>query len=239
MILSLGFAFVAGLLSTLSPCVLPLLPIVLGAAASEHRLGPLALAAGLAMSFVTIGLFVATLGFSIGLDGGVFRTAAAVLLLAIGIVLVVPRLQAQLAFAAGPLGNWAEHRFGGLPSVGLWGQFGVGLLLGMVWSPCVGSTFGAASVLAAQVKNLGEVGATMALFGIGATVPLLLLGLLSRETLTRWRGTLMRTGGGLKIALGAVVIVTASIVLLGFDTTVETVLVDASPQWLSNLTTRF
>ena len=57
---TLGLAFLAGILSVLSPCVLPLVPIVLGTAASEHRLGPLALAAGLAIAFTTIGLFVAT-----------------------------------------------------------------------------------------------------------------------------------------------------------------------------------
>ena len=60
-----GLAFLAGILSVLSPCALPLLPLVLGAAESEHRLGPAALAAGLALSFVAIGLFVATGGFAL------------------------------------------------------------------------------------------------------------------------------------------------------------------------------
>jgi cytochrome c-type biogenesis protein len=59
-IATLGLALLAGVLSVLSPCVLPLLPIVLGTAASAHRLGPLALAAGLTISFTAIGLFVAT-----------------------------------------------------------------------------------------------------------------------------------------------------------------------------------
>ena len=59
---ALALAFVAGVLSILSPCVLPILPIVLGAAASEHRWAPAVLAAGLAISFVTIGLFAATVG---------------------------------------------------------------------------------------------------------------------------------------------------------------------------------
>jgi cytochrome c-type biogenesis protein len=72
----IGLAFLAGLLTVLSPCVLPLLPIVFGAAASAHRLGPVALAAGVAISFVAIGLFIATIGFSIGLDAGLFRSAA-------------------------------------------------------------------------------------------------------------------------------------------------------------------
>ena len=98
-----GLAFLAGILSVLSPCVMPLLPLVLGAAASEHRMGPAALAAGLAISFVAIGLFVATIGFSIGLDGDVFRRAAAVLLILVGIVLMVPVMQVRLATAAGPM----------------------------------------------------------------------------------------------------------------------------------------
>ena len=79
---TLGLALLAGVLSVLSPCVLPLLPIVLGTAASQHRLGPAALAAGLALSFTAIGLFVATIGFAAGLDTGVFRTVSAVLLIA-------------------------------------------------------------------------------------------------------------------------------------------------------------
>ncbi|NEN39816.1 cytochrome c biogenesis protein CcdA, partial [Escherichia coli] len=94
MLAILGFAFLAGVFSSLSPCVLPLLPRVLGAAVSEHRLGPAALSAGLALSFALVGLFVATIGFGLGLDSGVFRNVAAVIMLAIGLVMIVPRLQA-------------------------------------------------------------------------------------------------------------------------------------------------
>src|SRR4051794_38292994 len=99
MISAIGFSFLAGVLTTLSPCVLPLLPIVLGAAVGELRLGRVALAAGLAFSFTPIGVFVATVGFSIGLDGGVFRLVAAVIMLAFGIVLAAPPLQVRLATA--------------------------------------------------------------------------------------------------------------------------------------------
>ena len=89
-VLGLMAALLAGAVSFLSPCVLPLIPIVLGAAVGEHRFGPAALAAGLALSFVTIGLFVATIGFSIGLDLDVFRSVAAVLLIVMGAVLLIP-----------------------------------------------------------------------------------------------------------------------------------------------------
>src|SRR5258708_38238980 len=108
---SIFLAFIAGVLSILSPCVLPILPIVLGTAASERRLGPVALAAGVAASFVTIGLFVATVGFSIGLDADVYRYVAASLIIAIGVVLMLPRLQVQFAAASGPIANWTDQRF--------------------------------------------------------------------------------------------------------------------------------
>lgn len=230
-------AFLAGILSTLSPCVLPLLPIVLGTALTQHRLGPVALAAGLATSFVAIGLFIATIGFSIGLDGGVFRLAAAIVLMLIGLVMIVPCLQAQVALAAGPVGNWAEQRFGNVSGSGLSGQFAVGLLLGAVWSPCVGPTLGAASVLAAQGRDLGQVALTMTAFGLGAALPLLLLGLVSREAMLRWRGRLMSAGQGPKLAMGTVLIAVGILIATGLDKRFEAVLVEHSPEWLTRLTT--
>ncbi|KQO71187.1 cytochrome c biogenesis protein CcdA [Methylobacterium sp. Leaf89] len=236
---SLGLAFLAGLLSVLSPCVLPLLPLVLGAAASEHRFGPLALAGGLALSFVAIGLFVATIGFGLGLDTGIFRTGAAILMILLGLVLMLPAAQTRLAVAAGPLSNWTEARFGGLATAGLSGQFGVGLLLGAVWSPCVGPTLGAASLLAFQGRDLGAVALTMVLFGLGAALPLCILGTLSRATLVGWRERMMGLGKGLKIALGLILVVTGLAIVLGVDKALETRLVDASPDWLTRLTTRF
>ena len=236
---SIAFALIAGVLSTLSPCVLPLLPIILGAAVSEHRLGPAALAAGLALSFVAIGLFVATVGYGIGLDAGVFRILAALLLITAGTILLVPQLQTQFAAAAAPVSGWAEGRFGGIDTSGLKGQFALGLLLGAVWSPCVGPTLGAASVLASQGKNLGEVATVMTAFGIGAALPLLLLGLLSREALLRWRGRLLEAGRGGKMLLGVLLLAIGILIVSGLDKRLEAALVEASPAWLTELTTRY
>lgn len=237
--ITLTLAFAAGILSTLSPCVLPLLPLVLGAAASEHRLGPVALAAGLAISFVAIGLFVATIGFSIGLDSGFFRMATAVLMIGLGAILILPRLQARAALAAGPVSNWAEQRLGRFSTGGLRGQFGVGLLLGAVWSPCVGPTLGAASVLAAQGRDLPQVALTMLAFGLGAAAPLLVLGLLTREALVRMRDRLLAAGKGAKVALGVLLVLIGLAVATGLDKRLEARLVELSPQWLTDLTTRF
>ena len=236
---TIGLAFLAGVLSILSPCVLPLLPIVLGTATSEHRYAPAALAAGLAISFVVIGIFVATIGFAIGLDTGVFRAVSAILLIGIGLLLLVPRLGAQAAAAGGPVSNWMEGQFGGFAATGLWGQFALGLLLGAVWSPCVGPTLGAASLLAAKGENLAQVSLTMIAFGVGAALPLILLGLLSREAFMRWRGRLMEAGKGGKALLGGLLVAIGLLIATGLDKRLETVLVDASPAWLTRLTTQF
>jgi cytochrome c biogenesis protein CcdA len=236
---TIGLSFLAGVLSVLSPCVLPLLPIVLGTAASEHRLGPVALAAGLALSFTAIGLFVATIGFAAGIDTGVFRTISAILLIAVGVVLLVPRLQEQFALAASPVSNWAGGYADSFTPGSLAGQFGLGLLLGAVWSPCVGPTLGAASVLAAKGEDLAHVTLTMLAFGIGAALPLMLLGLVSRDAMMRWRGRLMETGRAGKALLGVLLVTVGLLVATNVDKRLETILVDASPEWLTELTTRF
>ena len=235
----IALALVAGVLSTLSPCVLPLLPIVIGAAIGQHRLGPAALAAGLALSFVVIGLFAATIGFSAGLDQGVFHSVAAVLLILVGGVLLMPRVQAQLAAAAGPMGNWVQLHAGGFSDRGLGGQFMVGTLLGAVWSPCVGPTLGAASVLAARAESLTVVALTMLAFGLGAALPLLAVGLMSREALSHWRRRLLAAGSGGKAVIGGLLLAVGVLILTGLDKRIETLLVEASPAWLTELTTRF
>lgn len=234
-----GLAFLAGLFSILSPCVLPLLPIVLGAAASEHRLGPVSLASGVALSFVAIGLFVATIGFNIGLEGDAFRDGAAILMILFGVVLAWPALQVKMAAAGGPLSNWAERSFGGFSTSGLGGQFSLGLLLGAVWSPCVGPTLGAASMLAAQGTDLGQVWLTMALFGFGAGLPLALLGASSRQAMMRWRDRLLAGGKWPKMALGGALAAVGLLIVTNLDKQVEAALVAASPAWLTALTTRF
>jgi cytochrome c-type biogenesis protein len=239
MLVTLLFAFVAGTLTILSPCVLPVLPMVLGAAAAQGRTGPVYLAFGLTLSFVLIGMFVAVFGFAIGLDEGVFRQIAAMLMIVIGIVLVLPVLQTQLASAGGPLSSWVNDRFTGADGMAKGGPFGLGLLMGAIWAPCVGPTLGATSVMAARGENLPQVAFTMLLFGLGSALPLLLLGLLSREVLVRWRGKMLSLGGGMKTLLGVLLTVSGLLVLTGYDKRVEAYLVDVSPLWLTEMTTRF
>ncbi len=239
MLTSAALAFLAGILSSLSPCVLPLLPIVFGSAAGGNRWGIVALAAGVALSFTALGLFVATIGFSLGLDADFFRFIAAILMMGVGLFLLVPQWGVWLASKGGPLSNWLQSRFSNEQGQGHAGRFATGLLLGAVWSPCVGPTLGAASVLAARGEDLLQVSLVMLAFGLGACLPLIGLGLLSREVFARWRGRLLSAGQGSKQALGALLLAFGLLIVTGYDKAVETALVKASPQWLTDLTTRF
>ena len=234
---TLVLSFFAGTLSILSPCVLPLLPAILLGATAQHRLGPLALAAGLALSFAGIGLFVATIGYGLGLTGEVFRFVGGLTMVGIGLVLLIPAAQTRWAIAAGPLQTWTDSTFGGLSTSGAKGQFGLGMLLGLVWAPCVGPTLGAASLLAAQGKDLASVAATTLVFALGAALPLLLLALLSGGALRAWTRRLSLGAGWGKMLLGTLLVAVGALVVTGLDKVIEAYLVAISPAWLTALTT--
>jgi len=232
-----GIGFAAGSLSILSPCVLPLVPILLGTAASAHRRGPLALAAGLTLSFAVIGVLLASAGASLGLDQTVFRNVAALMLLGFGVLLLSNGLQERFAVVASGASSAGQGMLSHLTLEGLSGQFVLGLLLGVVWSPCVGPTLGATITLASQGQQLGQVMLVMALFGLGAGLPLVILGSLSREAMLRMRGKLLAAGRQGKKVLGAVMLLLAVFILTGLDKRFETWVLDVAPAWLTQIGT--
>lgn len=230
-------AFAAGALTILSPCVLPLVPIVLGGALQKGRWGPLALSLGLILSFTSVGMIAATVGLSAGFDSDWFARIGAAMLIAAGLVLLVPAAQRWLTISMAPLANWASQQQHGLDRFGLAGQAGIGVLLGLVWSPCVGPTLGAATVLAAQGHNLGAAAITFLAFGVGIATVLLFIALTTRTLFARLRGGMMAAGNGGKRVLGVLLVGTGLLIFSGWDHIVEGLLIQASPQWLTDLTT--
>ncbi len=232
-------AFFAGGLTVLNPCVLPILPIVFATAVSKHRYGPLALAAGLTSSFVAILLFVNVVGFGIGIDEQQFRIGGSILLIVVGVILVVPPIQAQLVAATGPVANWTQQRFGGFEGSGWKGQFGIGLVLGLVWSPCSGPTLGAASALAFSRESLGSAAAVLIAFGIGTSIPLIALGFLSRAALMKWRHRLLAVSRVGRYVLGGALLIVGVLIVTGLDRQIEAYWVQNGPAWLNDLTVRY
>jgi cytochrome c-type biogenesis protein len=234
-----ALGYLAGLLSTLSPCVLPLIPILLVSAVGAHRFGPYALALGLALSFSVVGLFLATLGASLGLEASVFRDVAALILIGFAVILLSSKLQERFATATSGLSAAGDNLLARIRLDGIAGQLTIGLVLGVVWSPCVGPTLGAATTLASQGQSLGQIALLMAVFGVGAGSPLVMLGSLSRGTVLRLRGRLMAAGKGGKTILGIVMLAIGLAILTGWDKRFEAWAVRVSPAWLTELTTRY
>ncbi|MDP1967941.1 MAG: cytochrome c biogenesis CcdA family protein [Burkholderiaceae bacterium] len=236
---SYGFGFLAGLLSTLSPCVLPVIPILLGSATNAHPRAPLALAGGLALSYAIIGTALAWAGSAWGVDASWFRNVGAAILGVLGLVLMSGSLQQRFASATAGFGDAGNRLLSSMRLDGLWGQFAIGLVLGVVWSPCVGPTLGAAILLASQGAQLPKVVLMMGIFGLGAALPVVALAYVSRGAMLKMRGRLLQAGKSGKMVLGAVMVGLAALILFGADKPLEAWLVDQSPAWLTRLTTRF
>lgn len=230
-------AYGAGVLTILSPCVLPLVPIVLASSAQRHHFGPAALAGGLVVSFTLTGFLLATFANSLPFGTESVRWVGAIALLLLGLALVMPGAQRLFERAAGPLAHWAGGYQSRLERFGLWGQAGIGALLGLIWSPCVGPTLGAATLLAAQGADLAQVAVTMFAFGLGIASVLLTIGLAARSLLARWRGRLMSTGRGGRRALGGLAIAVGVLILTDTDRQVEVLVLDHAPRWITNLST--
>jgi cytochrome c-type biogenesis protein len=235
-----ALAYAAGTLTILSPCVLPLVPIVLSSAAQRHRFAPLAMAGGLVVAFTATGFLVAAFGQALGIDTLVIRAAGAVVLCVAGVVLLVSRLQDLLTRVATPLASWASQRQSALDDrAGLWRQALVGALLGLVWAPCVGPTLGAAVALASEGSDLGEAALVMIAFGLGISTVLLVIAFATRGALTRWRGRVMMAGGRGKAMLGILLLIVGIFILTGLDRRVEASALDHLPDWMTEWSTRF
>lgn len=232
-------AMLAGVLTTLSPCVLPVLPVVLLAALQQHRYGPLALAAGMSLAFTALGIGIATIGFSLDIGSGAVRLAAALVMIAFGAVLLSSRLQAAFARAGSPLSDRLNAMTARFAPDGLGGQFLLGVLLGAVWTPCSGPTLGAAIGLASASETAARAAGVMLLFSLGATLPLMALAYGSRQALASRKAALARAGRHGKPILGGVLVLVGALVAFGVDKLIEARLTALMPDWLVDLTTRF
>ncbi|MBV7379717.1 cytochrome c biogenesis CcdA family protein [Maritimibacter dapengensis] len=222
-------AYGAGLLTLINPCVLPVLPIVLATALQAHRLGPVALAAGMSVSFVTFGMLISTVGYAIGLTEETVATAGAVLMILFGLVLLVPQANAVFASATAGLAARADSGVDSFDRSSLWGQFGAGLLLGAVWSPCIGPTLGGAIALASQGENLGWAFVIMVMFALGVSTLILAIGYGLRATALRKFANVSRP------VLGVAFLLVGAMILFRINHVIDIWVLETLPPWLVDL----
>ncbi|MEL7445561.1 MAG: cytochrome c biogenesis CcdA family protein [Pseudomonadota bacterium] len=243
MIGSTLLSFVAGLVTILNPCVLPLIPILVASALGKHRYGPLALAGGLVTSFTLFGFTVIAFGYSIGINEQAIRLFAGAMLAIAGGVLLVPRAQAALSAAAAPIANFGNQRLALISESkadrGVGGQYLVGLLLGIVWAPCVGPTLGVAIAAASQGQDLAGSFFIFLVFGLGVATSILAFAYGSRKALGERRHTLQALAKYGKPLFGGALLVVGLMVLTGFDKVIEIALLDTLPPSVIEFTTRF
>ncbi len=221
MLVLLAIGFVAGVVTALSPCVLPVLPIVLAGGATGRK--PVAIVAGIVLSFTVFTLFAAWLLDLLGLPQDVLRTLAIALLFLLALSLLVPQLGELLAR---PL-QFLTRRSGGDRG----GGFLLGVSLGLVFVPCAGPVLAAVTVLAAQQEvGLDAVLLTLA-YALGAAGPMLAIAFAGQKAarIFRMRAEAVRRGSGILVAAAALAIA------LGVDRELQTFV----PGYTESLQERF
>lgn len=229
------FAYLAGLLTLINPCVLPILPIVLASALQAGRGGPFYMAAGMSLSFVAFGMFVTTVGYSVGLDEERLGDIGAGLMLFFGVVLLVPKLSAGFSSLTARFANSADAKIDTLERKSALGQLGTGALLGAVWSPCIGPTLGGAIALASQGESLARAAMIMVFFALGVSTIILALGYGARSWFMRNQNLMQAIAEKSRPMLGAVFVIVGLALLFNLHHMIEAWAVEILPAWLIDL----
>jgi cytochrome c biogenesis protein CcdA/thiol-disulfide isomerase/thioredoxin len=206
-LLLVGVAFVAGVVTAISPCVLPVLPIVLAGGATGGRRRPYAIVAGLVASFTAFTLAATALLSALGLPDDLLRNIAIGVVLLVGVSLLVP-----------PVGRLVERPFQALgrhQPGDAGGGFLLGASLGLLFTPCAGPVIAAVAVLAATSRFSVESVLVTLSYALGAGVVLLLFALAAQSGMNL-QG-LRRRAPQLRPALGALIAGAAVLMIFGLD----------------------
>ena len=233
--MELVLGYLAGLLTLINPCVLPVLPIVLATALQTGRFGPVALAAGMSLSFVALGVLVAFGGQALGVTEETVSNAGAILMIGFGFVLLVPRFSAGFATATAGVAAQADTQIEQTDRDGISGQFVGGVLLGAVWSPCIGPTLGAAISLASQGESLILATSIMVAFALGVSTIILALGYGAQSVIRKRQVSMRKIAHASRPVMGLVFIAVGAAILLKFHHTIEIWALDNMPAWLLDL----
>lgn len=219
MVLILGFAVIAGILTILAPCTLPVVPLILGAAAADGRRRVAGLLLGFGLTFIGATVLLASALAAAGLTTGTLRLAGAVVLGAAGLSLALPWLGARLDRFLGPLARGGTRLAGGSTGSGLGGGLVLGGAIGLIWAPCVGPIMAAVIAVAVSRGPSVETVAIAAAYVAGAAIPLGLIAGWGRRA-TRSLGAAV-ADGRLQRSFGIAMVLSAVLVVSGLDLSVE------------------
>lgn len=232
----LGLSVAAGGLTTLSPCVFPLLPLVLGGAVQGHRFAPVAMGLGMMLSFAGIGVVLGALGPALGIDADTIRVAGAAMLIAFALVMLVPALGERFSQWMLPIASAASAASARLDGGSPLSAAALGAVLGLVWSPCSGPLLGSALTLVASEGGALRGGVVLTLFGLGAAIPLVAVAYASRSGFVRARDWIMARIEGVRRGFAVLLGGMGIAILTGADKWVEARVLGWLPDAWVNLT---
>jgi len=186
MALLLLFALIAGAGTAITPCVLPVLPALLSASAVGGRRRPLGIVVGLAGTFTIAIVALAQLVKGVGLASSAARDAAIVVLIAFGVILLIPNLAARIQAPLSRLARFGPRSRG----TGFWSGLGVGAALGFVCAPCAGPILAAVTSVSASSGASPRIVAVALAYSVGLAAVMLLYGLGGRYVIERLRRSL-------------------------------------------------
>jgi cytochrome c biogenesis protein CcdA/thiol-disulfide isomerase/thioredoxin len=238
MIVLLAFAFISGIITILSPCILPVLPIVLTGSIGGGKAKPFGVITGFVLSFTLFTLALSAIVQALGIPADAMRYVAVVLILLFGLIMLVPSLNRIFEMGAAriaTLGQSSRTQAGAKRTTGFWGALPLGFSLGLVWTPCVGPIMASVISLALTKRvDGGSVLITLA-YSLGTAIPMLAIMLGGRTLLARVPA-LTRHAAGIQRGFGALMIVIALAIGFGFDRRIQAAILTAFPSYGSGLT---
>lgn len=227
-------ALLSGLVTVLSPCVLPILPVVIGVGASENRQRTRGLIIGLATTFAVLSLTLSQIIISTGISSHALRLLSAGILTLLGGVLLFPKLwdpvQARFELFVAPLQTRAQQS---AQQDGFWGGVILGMFLSLLWTPCVGPILAATSTIAATDGLTLSAVLVSGVYSVGVATGLWLLTRLSRSASGKL-SLLKRSQQRIRRAFGIIVMITGLLFITGAERRFQTWLLEVLPEQLSN-----
>jgi cytochrome c biogenesis protein CcdA/thiol-disulfide isomerase/thioredoxin len=228
------FAFIAGIVTILSPCILPILPVILASSVTDplSRRRPYGIVVGFILSFTFFTLFLSSLVKAFGVPADSLRTVSVVVIAVFGLSLLLPRFQSLVESLFSRLANLMPSTAG---RTGFGGGILIGLSLGLLWTPCVGPIL--ASVISLAISGTVTLDAfflTLA-YSLGTAIPMYLIIQGGGRALVKFPWLLSHTAQ-IQRAFGVVMIATALLIHFRFDRRFQTYILTQFPQYGAGLT---
>ncbi len=243
MTILIAFAFLAGIVTVLSPCILPVLPVVLSGSVDGGKGRPWGIITGFIFSFTVFTLTLGVITRSLGIPADAMRYVAASTILLFGMVMVITFLKEKFSALASSLvsrtsgiaNGIGKSAVAGPGTTGFAGGLALGVSLGLVWTPCVGPIM--ASVISLSLSGQTDAGSVFITFAYsaGTAVPLFLIMKGGRGLLGRFP-ILSRNTDKIQKAFGLLMVLTSASLFTGADRSFQSWLLDVFPKYGSGLT---